>query len=81
MLHHCGYPELVAHSPDRYLSLVCQLADDRDRLSALRRELRPAMKTSVCNAQRFAADVEAVFRQAWHTYLQSPPSDACSESR
>ncbi|MEZ6062819.1 MAG: tetratricopeptide repeat protein [Planctomycetaceae bacterium] len=63
MMHHCGLPELVAESADDYVRLVTELARDHERLTNLRRGIRPKMLQTVCNGARFAADIEAAFRQ------------------
>ncbi|MEQ9409220.1 MAG: tetratricopeptide repeat protein [Fuerstiella sp.] len=71
LLHHSGFPELVAESPDSYMALVQHLAEDRQQLISLRNKLRPAMQSTVCNAARFAHDVETCLKQFWQTYIES----------
>lgn len=71
LLHHCGFPELIAQTSDEYISLVQHLAGDQRRLVTLRHELRPAMRQTVCDATRFAHDVEESFRRMWNHFLQT----------
>ncbi|MCA9048446.1 MAG: tetratricopeptide repeat protein [Planctomycetaceae bacterium] len=80
LLYYAGFPELVAESAEQYISIVRSLAENRDRLIVLRHELRPAMRQTVCNAARFARDVEAALRQFWSDYLQMRNGTDGSES-
>lgn len=68
LMQHCGHPELVASSPDDYVRLICELANDRSRLVALRSGLREQMRNTVGDGSRFARDVETAYRQFWRTY-------------
>jgi len=46
LLTNVGLPELIATSVDDYVARIVGLAQDRDRLARLRRELRPRMQAS-----------------------------------
>jgi protein O-GlcNAc transferase len=51
LLHNCGFPELAARDTDEYLKIIIELANSPQRLSKIREKLRPAMKSSVCDAR------------------------------
>jgi len=66
LLSNLGLPELIAHTPEEYLSIARDLAADLPRLAQLRRQLRPVMRTSILmDAPRFATEIEAAYRQMW----------------
>lgn len=71
LVHHSGFPELTALSSDEYVSVVCKLAIDSDRLQHLRTNLRSAMETTVCNAAQFATDVENAYQRMWRRYVSA----------
>ena len=64
-----GLPELIAQSAEEYVSIAVGLANDLPRLSELRRTLRSRMRQSpLMDAERFARDIEAAYRQAWRNW-------------
>ena len=68
ILARVGLDAMIAESPEAYVETAVALADDRDRLTALRRDLRGRLKASpLCDARRFARDIEAAFRAMWRT--------------
>jgi protein O-GlcNAc transferase len=69
ILCNVGLADLVARDPEQYVRLAVELADDLPRLSELRHTLRPRMKASpLMDAPRFAANVEAAYRDAWRRW-------------
>ena len=61
-----GLPELVAGSPDQYVSAATELARDLERLSRLRAQLRSRLAASpLGDAPRFARHLEAAYRTVW----------------
>jgi len=57
--------ELVAETPERFVDIAAQLAQDFDRLRALRSTLRERMRASaMMNAAQFTADLETAFERA-----------------
>jgi protein O-GlcNAc transferase len=65
-------PELVAHTPEQFVQIAAELAADADRLMNYRRTLRDQMRASpLMDAKRFAANVEAFYRDAWKTWCAS----------
>ena len=58
--------DLVAETEADYVEMAVALANDLDRLSAMRRDLRSRMQMSpLCDAHTFARDVEAAYREMW----------------
>lgn len=63
-------PELVAKSPEEYVSIAVGLAKDLPRLAELRRTLRLRMRASpLMDGARFARDIESAYRQMWRARL------------
>ena len=58
--------DLVAETKAIYVEKTVALANDLDRLSALRSDLRSRMKMSpLCDPELFTRDVEATYREMW----------------
>jgi protein O-GlcNAc transferase len=58
--------ELAAETPEQYIAIVAQLAEDLPRLEELRRTLRQRMMQSpLMDANRFARNMESAYRQIW----------------
>ncbi len=67
LLHAVGLDDLIADSPDDYVSKASALARDAVRLARLRAELRPRMLASpLCDAPAFARRFERLLRSVWH---------------
>ena len=65
-------PELIARTPDEYVTIASALAEDVPRLSALRSTLRERMQSSpLMDAPRFARSVESAYRQMWRRWCAS----------
>lgn len=65
-----GLPDLVADDPDAYVAICRGLAEDRDRLRAVRHGLRERLATSpLMDHAGLAADVGAAFRGMWKEWL------------
>lgn len=68
-LRAAGLQELVAADLDAYMGLAVELARDGNRLAQLRRGLRERMEASpLCDAARFARDMEAAYRAMWRRW-------------
>jgi protein O-GlcNAc transferase len=64
-----GLEELVAGTPDEYLNKACALANDRERLSALRAGMRDRMSASpLMDAARFTHGLEEAYRSMWRRW-------------
>jgi predicted O-linked N-acetylglucosamine transferase (SPINDLY family) len=71
LLTNVGMAELIADTPQSYVQLASELAQDRARLSRLRSELRQRMQQSpLMDAPRFARNVEAAYRQMWRRWCE-----------
>ncbi len=69
ILSNVGLPELIAATPEQYVTIAVELAGDRSRLSELRAGLRPRMQSSpLVDGPGYAADVVAAFRAMWTTW-------------
>jgi len=71
-LHNLDLKELAARTPEEYVDIATKLAGDLQRLGDLRRTLRQRMQASaLMDAERFARNVEAAYRQMWRGYAES----------
>ncbi len=69
-----GLEDLVAHSPNEYVSKTAALANDLPRLSDIRQGLRPKMQASaLMDAVRFARNIEITYRQMWRKWCENQP--------
>jgi predicted O-linked N-acetylglucosamine transferase (SPINDLY family) len=75
LLSNIGLPELIALTPGQYLSIALALANDLQRLAAIRASLRQRMLASpVMDSQRFASDIEAAYEAIWKNYCENVSS-------
>jgi protein O-GlcNAc transferase len=73
ILSNVGLEEFIARSGEQYVSIAAALAADRSHREHLRRTLRGRLEASpLMDGRRFAAEVEAAFRQIWRTLCESP---------
>jgi len=69
ILSNVGLPGLIAETVDVYAARALEWAGDLARLSRVRLGLREQMRSSaLMNGPRYAADVEAAFREMWKTW-------------
>lgn len=69
LLTRVGLPEFAAENLDAYVAAAVALAADPVRLATLRSDLRVQMRRSpLCDAVRFARELEAAYRTMWVTY-------------
>jgi predicted O-linked N-acetylglucosamine transferase (SPINDLY family) len=69
LLSNIGLPELVAATPEEYISVAVNLAGDLKKLGELRVSLRDKMTRSVLfDAKRFAPDLENCYRTMWEQW-------------
>jgi protein O-GlcNAc transferase len=69
LLNNIGLSELIAKTPEQYIQIATDLANDLARLSGLRRTLRPRMQASpLMDVPRFTRHMEAAYRQMWQNW-------------
>jgi protein O-GlcNAc transferase len=72
LLSNVGLSELVAKTPDEYVSLAVKLAGDLNKLKSLRGNLRDMMTCSpLCDAKTFTANLEMCYRRIWERWCES----------
>jgi protein O-GlcNAc transferase len=70
LLTNIGLPELVAATPEEYLTIAVDLANDLTRLRSLRESLRDRMKKStLTDSNKFIAGIEALYRRMWERWV------------
>ncbi|MCA9287228.1 MAG: tetratricopeptide repeat protein [Phycisphaerales bacterium] len=62
---HAGVGELVARTPEQFVSITAGLAGDRERLATLRRDLPGRFERTVGDGAAFARRFEAAIREQW----------------
>jgi len=69
LLTNVGLGELIASSPQEYISIAAGLAGNHARLQELRGTLRQRMlASSLMDGRQFARDVEAAYRDVWRRW-------------
>ena len=64
-----GMTGFIAHSPDDYVAIASDWANDRDRLARLRGELRERMQASpLCDGTTFTRELEKTYRDLWRRW-------------
>jgi predicted O-linked N-acetylglucosamine transferase (SPINDLY family) len=75
ILSNIGLHELIADTPEQYIRIAADLANDLPRLSHLRSTLRDRMLHSpLMDAPQFARDMETIYRQVWQRWCESGPA-------
>ncbi len=71
ILRAAGLGELVGQNIEEYAGLALSLAESPDHLAVLRRDMRARLRNSpVCDVERFARNMEDIYKQLWHTQLK-----------
>ncbi|MCP5119986.1 MAG: tetratricopeptide repeat protein [bacterium] len=69
-----GRTEWVAETPDDYVRIATGLANEPDYLATLRGDQRARVAASpMCDAPRFARNLEAALRQVWQQWCSEQP--------
>jgi predicted O-linked N-acetylglucosamine transferase (SPINDLY family) len=69
LLINLGLPELIAETPEQFVSIAVELTNDLPRLRNLRKTLRDRLQASpLMDAPRFARNVEAAYREMWRRW-------------
>ena len=68
--------ELIAHSPEEFVSIVSKLAGDRERLAHLRSTLRMRMSQSrLMDSKAHTKAIENAFRKIWQDWCAKYPGN------
>jgi predicted O-linked N-acetylglucosamine transferase (SPINDLY family) len=71
VLGNIGLGKLVGKTPEEYMKIAVELANDLPRLAELRRGLRGRMQSSpLMDAPRFGRNVEAAYRKMWREWCE-----------
>jgi len=71
-LTNLGLTDLVAETPEQYITIAAGLAENLQRLSHLRQTLRSRMQSSpLMDAPRFARGIEQAYRTMWQRWCNS----------
>lgn len=77
ILNTAGLSDWIADTDDDYIAKAIAYASDLPRLAALRESLRARILASpLCDAQRYARNLEAAFEQMWQRYLAQSDENA-----
>jgi protein O-GlcNAc transferase len=72
VLANLNLSDLVAQTPQQYVQIAADLAQNLPRLTEIHSTLRDRMRQSpLMDAAGFARDVEAAYRQMWRNWVQS----------
>jgi predicted O-linked N-acetylglucosamine transferase (SPINDLY family) len=72
ILNHLGLADLVASTPEEYVSIAARLADDATRRASIRTSLRSTLAASpLGNADAFAARFAAMLRSEWVAFCEN----------
>jgi predicted O-linked N-acetylglucosamine transferase (SPINDLY family) len=75
LLSNIGLPELIATTPDEYVAIAVNLADDLKKLRSLRENLRDTMSHSpLTDAKKFIISLEKCYRSIWEQWCNSVAS-------
>jgi predicted O-linked N-acetylglucosamine transferase (SPINDLY family) len=76
LLSTVGLTELIAYTPEDYVKIGIQLANDLDYLQQLRATLRARMQTSpLMDGASFTRHLEVAYRQMWEQWCARPRYD------
>ena len=69
ILHHSGLGELVANTPDAYVTCAVDLGKDLVRLETLRGTLRErVINSSLCDTPAYVQSVETAYQDMWRIW-------------
>ena len=72
ILSNLGLQDLIAKTKYEYAEIAVQLANDLQKLTTLRRNLRKTLLQSpICDARQFTADLEERYRKIWERWCKS----------
>ena len=65
--------DLIAETPEAYVSTALSLAKNHDRLGWLRKNLRPLMEEHLLDYDQHATELEAAYTNMWKHHLSGAP--------
>lgn len=68
ILSRIGLTELVAQSPDEYLSTAVSIANNSAWRARFKEDIRSIMLEKICNRQQFTFCVESAYKTMWRTW-------------
>ena len=69
VLTQTGLTELIANTPEEYVEIATRLAQDVNRLGAMRSQLREQVKNSpLCDGKGFTRGLETAYREMWQKW-------------
>jgi protein O-GlcNAc transferase len=69
LLTNLGLPEMIAETPEQFVSIAVELSNNLPRLRDLRASLRDRLQASpLMDAPRFARNIEAAYREMWRRW-------------
>lgn len=72
LLTRVGISELIANTEEEYIEHAVRLANDLERLSYLRQNLRKMVESSgLCDGPAFTSNMESVYRQLWQAWCEA----------
>jgi len=72
VLRNLNLPELATESEEAYIAAAVELANDPDRLAALRSSLRFTMQGSlITDGKRFTRNLEQAYREMWRNWCST----------
>ncbi len=72
LLSTVGLTDWIAHTPDDYLDICCQLANNLNQLQQIRSQLRSRLQNSpLMDAKTFTRQLEGLYQHCWKTYFSS----------
>ena len=69
VLTRIGTPELIARTPEQYVSLAAEWAEQGDRIEQFRSNARDRMRASpLCKGREFTQGLEDAYRKMWQNW-------------
>lgn len=82
LLRNLGLEDLVARTPEQFVRIAADLADDLPRLANLRRGMRDRMRTSpLMQYEAYARSIESAYRQMWRAWCEGRPAEFVNFTR
>lgn len=79
LINQVGLTELIAKTPEKYVQIAVNLAQDTDKLANLRAGLRQRMAGSpLCDGAGFTRDLEQAYREMWRKWCAETAGTASS---